>query len=69
MKIFDSLLLNDRCKISPKLRWLPQCILDMKAEIEEKEIPFGHHKQMTGEGMSVASHCYFPHWLTKLWAH
>lgn len=37
--------------------------------MEEKEIPFGLHKQMTSEGMSAALHYCFPYWLTKLCAH
>lgn len=52
----SSFSLNDICKISLKLRQLPQCILDVKAEIEEKEIPFGLHKQRIGERMSAAFH-------------
>lgn len=40
LKIVNSFSLNDSRKISLKWRHLPQCILDVKAEIEEKEIPF-----------------------------
>lgn len=61
LKIVNSFLLNDSRKISLKWRHLPQCILDVKTEIGEKEIPFGFHKQMTGEGMSAVLHYYFPY--------
>lgn len=61
LKIVNSFSLNDSCKISLKWRHSLQCILDVKAEIEEKEIPFVLHKQMTGEGMSAVLHYYFPY--------
>lgn len=59
LKTFYSFSLNNTSKISLKWKQLLQCIWNVKEEIGDKEIPFGLHKKMTGEGMSAALHYYF----------